>query len=205
MTCKRGGFPILRHNEIRDMTAKLLSEVCHNVATEPPLQPLNGELFTYRSANASAEARLDIKARGFWNLTQDAYFDVRVFHPNAPCYRSKDVAAVYKQHESAKKREYNQRVQNVEHGVFTPLVFTTTGSMGSEGTTFYKRLADMLSHKQEKPYSVVMGWLRCRLSFAILRSAIMCIRGTRSSFGRPVNEGNLILAVVEGQIPTEYH
>ena len=36
LTCKRGGFPILRHNEIRDMTAKLLSEVCHSVATEPP-------------------------------------------------------------------------------------------------------------------------------------------------------------------------
>ena len=61
-----------------------------------------------------------------------------------------------------------------------------------EGSTFYKRLADMLSRKQEKSYAIVMGWLRCRLSFAILRSAIMCIRGTRSSFGRPVNEANLI-------------
>ena len=89
---------------------------------------------------------------------------------------------------------------------FTPLVFTTTGSMGREGTTFYKRLADMLSHKQEKPYSVVMGWLRCRLSFAILRSSIMCLRGTRSSFGHPVNEVNLTLACAEGQVPSEnYH
>ena len=203
MTCKRGGFTILRHNEIRDMTAKLLSEVCHNVATEPPLQPLSGETFTHRSANVSAEARLDIKARGFWNSTQDAYFDVRVFHPNAPCYRSRDLAAVYKQHESAKKREYNQRVQNVEQGVFTPLVLTTTGSMGREASTFYKRLANMLSQKQDKPYSMVMGWLRCRLSFAILRSAIMCIRGTRSSFGRPLNEENLTLATTEGQIQHE--
>ena len=203
MTCKRGGFTILRHNEIRDMTAKLLSEVCHNVATEPPLQPLSGETFTHRSANVSAEARLDIKARGFWNSTQDTYFDVRVFHPNAPCYRSRDLAAVYKQHESAKKREYNQRVQNVEQGVFTPLVLTTTGSMGREASTFYKRLANMLSQKQDKPYSMVMGWLRCRLSFAILRSAIMCIRGTRSSFGRPLNEENLTLATTEGQVQHE--
>ena len=147
----------IRHNEIRDLTAKMLSEVCHSVATEPPLQPLSGESFSYRSAIVGAEARLDIKARGFLNLAQDAYFDVRVFHPNAPCYRSRDLVSVCKQHESAKKREYNQRIQNVEHGVFTPLVFTTTGSMGREGTTFYKRLADMLSHKQEKPYSVVMG------------------------------------------------
>ena len=78
MTCKRGGFPILRHNEIRDITANLLSQVCHNVATEPPLQPLSGDTFTYRSAIVGAEARLDVKARGFWNPIQDAFFDVRV-------------------------------------------------------------------------------------------------------------------------------
>ena len=149
------------------------------------------------------KARLDIKARGVWNPTQDAFLDVRVFHPNAPCYRSKDTATIHKQHEAAKKREYNQRVQNVKHGVFTPLVFSTTGSMGKEGTTFYKRLADMLSRKQEKPYSIVMGWIRCRLSFAIIRSAIMCIRGTRSAFAKPIYEGNLTLAAAEGQTPRE--
>ena len=172
---------------------------------ERPLQPLHGESFSHRSTNVSAEARLNIKGRGFWNLTQDAFFDVRVFHPNAPCYRSKGLAAMYKQHESSKKREYNQRIQNVERGVFTPLVFSTTGGIGREGTMFYKRLEDMLSHKQEKPYPIVMGWLRCCLSFAILRSAIMFIRGTRSSFGFAVNEGNLTLASVEGQVQPNSH
>ena len=185
LTYKRGSFPILRHNEIRDLTAKLLSEVCHCVATEPPLQLLSGETFSYRSAIVDAEARLDIKTRGFWNLAQDAYFDVRVFHRNAPCCRSRDLASVCKQHESAMKREYNQRIQNVEHGVFTSLVFTTTGSMGKEGTTFYERLANMLSHKQEKSYSVVMGWLHCRLSFAILRSSIMSLRVLSPPLGTP--------------------
>ena len=38
-----GGFPSIRHNELQDITAALLSEVCHNVRTEPPLQPLSGE------------------------------------------------------------------------------------------------------------------------------------------------------------------
>ena len=203
MTCRRGGFTIMRHNEVWDITAKLLTEVCHSVATEPPLQPLTGETFAQRSANVCAEARLDIKARGFWNRAQDAFFDVRVFHPNAPSYRSKDIATLYKQHESAKCREYNQRVRDVEHGVFTPLVFTTTGSMGRQGTTFYKCLADLLAHQQDRPYSVVMGWLRCRLSFAILRSAILCLRGTRSAFGRPVNELNLTLATEEGRVSLE--
>ena len=81
MMCHMGGFPTIRHNEIRDITATLLTEVCHNVATEPPLQPLTGETLTARSANTDDNARLDIRARGFWNNSQDAFFDVRVILP----------------------------------------------------------------------------------------------------------------------------
>ena len=114
-----GGFPTMRHNEIRDMTASLLTEVCHNVATEPPLQPLSGETLSARSANSNDNARLDIRARGFWNNHKDAFFDVRVFYPNAPSNRSIDA---YRRHEHAKKREYGQRVRDIERGVFTPLV-----------------------------------------------------------------------------------
>ena len=36
LSCPRGGFPSIRHNEIRD---SLMSEVCHAVGTEPCLQP----------------------------------------------------------------------------------------------------------------------------------------------------------------------
>ena len=86
-------------------------------------------------------------------------------------------SSAYRKHELLKKREYGQRVRDVERGVFTPIVFTTTGGMGREAATFYKRLADMIAGKQQKPYSTVMGWLRCRLSFATLRSAIyVCSR-----------------------------
>ena len=38
LNCSTGGFPTIRHNKIRDFTAKLLTEVCHNVCVEPPLQ-----------------------------------------------------------------------------------------------------------------------------------------------------------------------
>ena len=78
MICHMGGFPTIRHNEIRDITASLLTEVCNNVTTEPPLQPLSGENMTARSANTNDGARVDIRARGFWNVSQDAFFDVRV-------------------------------------------------------------------------------------------------------------------------------
>ena len=51
LSCSRGGFPSIRHNEIRDITADLLSEVCHNVGTEPGLQHVTEEQLTHRSAN----------------------------------------------------------------------------------------------------------------------------------------------------------
>ena len=71
MTCNLGGFPTIRHNEIRNLTASMLSEVCHNVAIEPHLQPLNGEGFHHKSANTDENLRLDIRARVFWNRGQD--------------------------------------------------------------------------------------------------------------------------------------
>ena len=87
------------------------------------------------------------------------------------------------------------RVRDIEHGVFTPLVFTSTGSMGREATVFYRRLADLLATHWGQQYSQTINWLRCRLSFALLRCAIMCIRGSRSSTIRPVL-GPLDLSVV---------
>ena len=45
MSCKKGGFVTHRHNELRDITAKLLSEVCKDVEVEPLLTTLTGEAF----------------------------------------------------------------------------------------------------------------------------------------------------------------
>ena len=59
MNCPCGGFPSIRHNELRDITASLLTEVCHAVGTEPCLQPLSGKQLKYKTANDADEACLD--------------------------------------------------------------------------------------------------------------------------------------------------
>ena len=88
LSCFSGGFPSIRHNEIRDITVDLLNEVCHNVGTEPGLQHVTEERLTYRSANSEDDARLDIVATSFWGKDrQRAFFNVRVFNPFAPSYR----------------------------------------------------------------------------------------------------------------------
>ena len=44
LSCKKSGFPAIRHNELCDFTANLLTKVCQNVCIEPHLQPLSGEV-----------------------------------------------------------------------------------------------------------------------------------------------------------------
>jgi len=184
LSCVKGGFPSIRHNEIRDVTSTLLSEVCHDVATEPHLQPLNGEVFPHRSANAEDGARLDIVASSFWGGRYErTFFDVRVFNPYATSNQHPQQQSVYRRHERLKRNAYEQRIREVEHASFTPLVMSLTGGLGPAATTTYKHLASLLSAKWNQSYGSVMAWLRCRLSFSLLRSSIMCIRGARSSQG----------------------
>ena len=83
-SCPCGGYTIYRHNDIRDVTVSMMSTVSWDVTIEPQLQPAAGEEFPYRTANTDDDARLDIKASGFWgDRHQDTFFDIRVFNPFA--------------------------------------------------------------------------------------------------------------------------
>ena len=154
LSCATGGFPTIRHNEIRDITASLLTEVYKEVCVEPELQPVTSDQLNGASANRQDGARLDVSANGVWGgRFQKTFFDVRVFNPLAPSNQSQTPAATFRKHELEKKRAYQQRVQDIEHSSFTPLVLSVTGGMGVEATTFYKRLAALLSQKWDSPYS----------------------------------------------------
>ena len=177
LTCKQGGWHTIRHNDLRDSLTDLLSDVCSEVIKEPRLQPLSGE-HLHPSANQEDEARLDIRARGFWSECQDAFFDVRVFFPHASSYSATRLSSLYKQHERQKRREYGQRVREIEHGGFTPLVFSTSGGMAPEAAVFLKRLASLLCDKHGDTYAATLGWLRCKTSFCLLRSTLRCIRAS---------------------------
>jgi hypothetical protein len=185
LSCPFGGYPTLRHNEIRNLTANLLSEVCHNVTIEPNLQPVTRETFKLASTITDIGARSDIAADGFWGgHFEKTFFDVRVLNPLAPSNTTPTPSACYRRHEKEKQRAYEQRIREIEHASFTPIVLSTTGGMGPIATTFYKRLADRLASKWNSSYSQTIGWLRCRLSFSLLRSSILCIRGARSVLPR---------------------
>ena len=115
MPCAAQPVPFQLLGELQDLTADLLSEVCHEVCIEPHLQPLTRESPSYSTANVEENARLDVRARGFWVLRQQSvFFDVRVFHPNTPSYRSLQLETCYRRHEDEKRRAENMNKESAK-------------------------------------------------------------------------------------------
>ena len=122
LNCPCGGYPFIRHNELRDITATLLTEVCHSVGTEPGLQPLSGEFLKYKTTNDADDARVDIAAENFWcRNRQKSYFEVKMFSPFAKSYVKESLIQCDHHLELNKKCAYEARVREVELGCFTPL------------------------------------------------------------------------------------
>ena len=81
-------IPTHRHNELRDITATVLAEVCSDVSIEPVLQPCNGLVTKHATAITDVSARADISVRGFWGSNHDhqsTHLDVNLI-PTA-CFR----------------------------------------------------------------------------------------------------------------------
>ena len=204
MICKLGGFITQRHNELRYLEAESLSMVCSDVEIEPVLQDISGEHLN-RGSNKAKDARLDIHARGFWERHRSAFFDVRVCHPNAVSYRDLEPQQIYRIHENEKKRLYSERVLDIEHGTFTPLVFTTTGGMGKECLKYHSRLAQLIAIKKGEQYAKTISWIRTRTSFALLRSALVCLRGSRTRrVPCDIKNVDIDVEVAEGAIKSDY-
>ena len=180
LDCNLGGYRTLQHNEVRDLVAECLRETRFSaVEAEPQLQPLSGESFILKSANKEEEARSDVKCVGFWKKLRQAYFDIKVVSPYARSNLNKPHKRLYRDAEQQKDRESKARINQVEQGDFTPLVFTTAGGMAPRMHLFLKRISQTMSEQQDLVNSVVSGWLRCRFSFALLRTTLICLRGTR--------------------------
>ena len=88
-------------------------------------------------------------------------------------------------HEEEKKRQYNRRILEVEKATFTPLIFSTLGGSGTEADKFYQRTASLISDKRDTPYSDCVAYIRRKMSFCLLRTVLVALRGYR---GRPVKK-----------------
>ena len=70
-----------------------------------------------------------------------------------------------------------ERVIEIEHATFTPLVFGTNGGMRRECALFIKNLAMKLAEKENEQYSDVITSIRTKLSFCILKAVFYALEG----------------------------
>jgi hypothetical protein len=178
LCCMKGGYTVMRHNNVRDTEAALLREVCKDVTVEPPLIP---------SKELGDRSSLDVGARGLWSGLEKTLFDVRIFHPGAASYQNRSLDSLYKAHEKEKKDKYLNHVLQKEKCSFTPLVFSTHGGNGPEADRFHKRLATLIAKKRNILYSEAVSYVRRRIRFSILRTTLIALRGYRGKDAKLTN------------------
>jgi hypothetical protein len=89
--------------------------------------------------------------------------------------RNKTPAKVLDRHEKEKKRKYLQACMDQRRHFFTPFVVSTDGLLGREVTFVLKKLSALLSEKWARPYSVVCGYVKARMSIATVRATYLCM------------------------------
>ena len=104
---------------------------------------------------------------------QEAFLDIRVFELNANRYLNATLPRHHEKNEKEKKRNYNNRVLQIEHRTFTPLVFSIYGSMEKECTKFYSRLPESLFDELKQSKSLTVNWLRIKVCFGLLKSHLL--------------------------------
>ena len=190
--CAKGGYTHQRHNEIIDVFANLMDDVCHDVQIEPKLQSLDGEIFSSNSTTTDDDARLDIKGNGLWGSRFNrTFFDVKIFNPQAKSC-PKTIKDSYKYHESIKRNKYEERIRETEHSSFNALVFACSGGAGPSASRVMKQLETKIS---EEPYADTISYIRTKISFALLRSCVLCLRGCRGLKPRVLSENSISAGV----------
>ena len=143
----------------------------------------------------------------FWISGQRAFLDVRVFDPNASRYTKQALSQSYALNEKEKKRNCNERTLDVDNGSFTPLVFSLYGGMGRECRTFIKDYQSCLQRKERHlPIHITSSWLNTKINFSLVKSCLLCLRGSRQVF--PLRENtcdDIMLNHAISQINRRFH
>ena len=103
--------------------------------------------------------------------------------------------------EQEKKRAYNERILQIDHGTFTPPVFSINSSMGRTSQKFYSHLAQLISENRELPQLILSNWIRTKVCFGLPKSSLLYLRGSRQYAEK---QRNLKLTLMYLTLPLKY-
>ena len=192
LSCKKGGLVSIRHDDARDEAANLCAMALTNsrVSCEPLIfygKDVNASQETGAEAGVAAgnvsneagdEARGDIAAHGLIKRGETCIMDIRVTDTDAKCYQSSSSEKCLERAAKSKKDKYLQPCIERRRS-FIPLVYSVDGMACKEARAWEKRIASLLANKHDRQYSEMVGFVRSRMSLAIIRSNTMLLRGAR--------------------------
>ena len=189
LNCKKGGLVGIRHDDVRDEAGALAALALTNtkVTYEPKIfygketlacQPSPDQPQDSRAAGN--EARGDVLVHSLWEKGSGCVLDICVTDTDARSYQSITSRKVLERAAKRKKDKYNSACLERRRS-FMPLIYSVDGMACKEAKAFEKRIASLLASKWDRPYSEMAGFVRSRMSLAIIRSNTMLLRGARSS------------------------
>ena len=110
-------------------------------------------------------------------------FDIRIVNLDAGSYLPMMPEKALAKAEKEKKDLYLQACL-LRRRTFTPMVYSVDGITGAETLAAQKRLATLLSYKLKREYSEMCGFVRARMSLAIVRSNSLLLRGPQEKGAR---------------------
>ena len=140
---------------------------------------ITGKKLRYRKGNKEDDARVDVSARSFWRFGNKIFLGIGIFNPIVDTHMKKSLKEAYVVNEQEKNGQYNDRILNVEHGYFTTLMFSCLGGISHACTMFFKHLTNLIADKRNESYQNVPKWIKTKISFALLKVALICLRGYR--------------------------
>ena len=113
-----------------------------------------------------------------WKRGQTCVLDVRITDTDAKSYAGTSSEKVLQRAAKEKKDKYLDACLERRRS-FTPLVYSVDGVAHKEARAFERRIAGLLASKWDRRYSEMAGFVRARMSLAIVRSNTMLLRGSR--------------------------
>ena len=190
--CKSGGRIIMRHNEIVAELKSLLHKSFPDSAVrdEPLIHPVSTARITESPQkkltpvetiphfNSNDGDRGDLLVRGLFGPSVETIIDVRVTNLDNKSQARRSPKSILKQHEQEKRDKYLAPCLEQRRS-FIPFVVSTDGLLGYEASNLLKHISSRLAKKWNKQYSVIQGFVKARMTLAIIRASHQCLRSPR--------------------------